>query len=92
MPTVTPELDRLAVATIRTLSIDAVQAANSGHPGAPDGRGADGVRPVVPVPQATLRPFPAGRTATGSSCRPGTPPRSSTRCSTWAATTFRSTS
>jgi transketolase len=29
------ELDRLAVTTIRTLSMDAVQAANSGHPGTP---------------------------------------------------------
>ena len=31
------DLDRLAVDTIRTLSIDAVQKANSGHPGAPMG-------------------------------------------------------
>ena len=30
-------LDRLAIDTIRTLSIDAVQRANSGHPGAPMG-------------------------------------------------------
>jgi transketolase len=30
-------LDRLAIDTIRTLSIDAVQKANSGHPGAPMG-------------------------------------------------------
>src|SRR5438552_9233086 len=29
------EIDRLCIDTIRTLSIDAVQAANSGHPGAP---------------------------------------------------------
>jgi transketolase len=29
------EMDQLAVNTIRTLSIDAVQAANSGHPGTP---------------------------------------------------------
>jgi transketolase len=29
------EVDRLCIDTIRTLSIDAVQAANSGHPGAP---------------------------------------------------------
>jgi transketolase len=29
------ELDQFAINTIRTLSIDAVQAANSGHPGAP---------------------------------------------------------
>jgi transketolase len=32
-------LDRLCVNTIRTLSIDAVQKANSGHPGAPMGAG-----------------------------------------------------
>ncbi|HEV8454026.1 MAG TPA: transketolase [Gemmatimonadales bacterium] len=30
-----PELDRLCINTIRTLSIDAVQAAKSGHPGTP---------------------------------------------------------
>ena len=36
--TIAPEsLDRLAIDTIRTLSIDGVQAANSGHPGAPMG-------------------------------------------------------
>jgi transketolase len=29
------ELDRLCVNTIRTLSMDAVQKANSGHPGTP---------------------------------------------------------
>ena len=32
-----PTLERLAIDTIRTLSIDAVQKANSGHPGAPMG-------------------------------------------------------
>ncbi len=31
----TPDLDRLCIDTIRTLSIDAVQAAKSGHPGTP---------------------------------------------------------
>ena len=38
MPTATlttTELDQLAINTIRTLSMDAVQAANSGHPGTP---------------------------------------------------------
>src|SRR6516164_8420224 len=30
-----PELDQLCINTIRTLSIDAVQQANSGHPGTP---------------------------------------------------------
>jgi transketolase len=31
----TPDLDRLTIDTIRTLSMDAVQQANSGHPGTP---------------------------------------------------------
>ncbi|HEX5725499.1 MAG TPA: transketolase, partial [Longimicrobiaceae bacterium] len=35
MATGTPQLDRLCIDTIRTLSMDAVQAANSGHPGTP---------------------------------------------------------
>ena len=35
--TADPSLDQLAIDTIRTLSIDAVQKANSGHPGAPMG-------------------------------------------------------
>ncbi|HET7027567.1 MAG TPA: transketolase [Candidatus Limnocylindrales bacterium] len=37
MTIATRGLDRLAIDTIRTLSIDAVQKANSGHPGAPMG-------------------------------------------------------
>ncbi len=37
MTTATDQLDQLAVDTIRTLSIDGVQQANSGHPGAPMG-------------------------------------------------------
>lgn len=37
MTLATDQLDQLAVDTIRTLSIDAVQQANSGHPGAPMG-------------------------------------------------------
>jgi transketolase len=37
MTIATDRLDRLAIDTIRTLSIDAVQTANSGHPGAPMG-------------------------------------------------------
>lgn len=35
MTTTQADLDRLAVNTIRTLAMDAVQAANSGHPGTP---------------------------------------------------------
>ncbi len=40
MTTAKPDIDRLAIDTIRTLSIDGVQAANSGHPGAPMGAAA----------------------------------------------------
>jgi transketolase len=36
-PVAQPDLDQLSINTIRTLSIDAVQKANSGHPGAPMG-------------------------------------------------------
>ena len=36
-PAATRELDDLCVTTIRTLCIDAIQAANSGHPGTPVG-------------------------------------------------------
>ncbi len=35
MDPVTVSIDQLAVNTIRTLSMDAVQLANSGHPGTP---------------------------------------------------------
>lgn len=34
-PTEGSALDELSVNTIRTLAIDAIQAANSGHPGTP---------------------------------------------------------
>ena len=37
MTPVDPAQERLAIDTIRTLSIDGVQKANSGHPGAPMG-------------------------------------------------------
>ena len=48
--------DELAVATIRTLAMDAVQAANSGHPGTPMA-----LAPVVyTLWQGFLRFDPAG--------------------------------
>jgi transketolase len=36
-PTSQPNIDQLSINTLRTLAIDAVQQANSGHPGAPMG-------------------------------------------------------
>ncbi len=36
-PEIQPKIDKLCVNTIRTLSMDAIQKANSGHPGAPMG-------------------------------------------------------
>ena len=48
-PSAAIDLDRLAINTIRTLSIDAVQQANSGHPGAPMG--------LAPVVYALWRGF-----------------------------------
>ena len=35
MATTTTSIEQLSINTIRTLSMDAVQAANSGHPGTP---------------------------------------------------------
>ena len=37
LPEGRPNLDELCINTIRTLSIDAIEQANSGHPGAPMG-------------------------------------------------------
>ena len=65
------ELDELAVNTIRTLSMDAVQKANSGHPGHADGARADRLRALhagdAPQPGRTR----TGPTATASCCRAG---------------------
>ena len=75
-------LDQLSVDTIRTLAIDGVQRANSGHPGAPMG--------MAPMAYVLWTQGHAPRTdradagpiATASCSRPGTPRCSSTRCST----------
>lgn len=37
MPTVTTDIEQLCIDTVRVLSVDAVQKANSGHPGTPMG-------------------------------------------------------
>ena len=76
------EIEQLSIDTIRTLSMDAVQQANAGHPGH-----RDGARPArVPALHArccgTTPRTRTGRTATGSSSAPGTRASSSTRRST----------
>ena len=75
-------IDKLAIDTIRTLCMDAVQAANSGHPGTP--------MALAPVMYTVWQNFlrfdpgaPIWSNRDRSSCRPGTRQRSSTRCCTW---------
>ena len=78
----TMSIEKLAIDTIRTLSMDGVQAANSGHPGTP--------MALAPVAytlgiecSATTRRLPTGRPAIAS-CSPAATPRCcSTRCFTW---------
>ena len=48
------DMDQLAIDTIRTLAIDAIQKANSGHPGTPIDADAYRLHPVATVP--ALRP------------------------------------
>ena len=68
--------DQLCINTIRTLSIDAIQKANSGHPGTP----MDAAPTVYCLWQRFLRydKTPTGRTAIASCCRTATPRRCST--------------
>ena len=47
-PPTEAQLEQLAINTIRTLSMDAVQAANSGHPGTRDGARAAGLHHLEP--------------------------------------------
>ena len=51
-PVKTTDIDQLCINTIRTLSLDAVQKANSGHPGLAAWNGAGGVCAVDKVPAA----------------------------------------
>ena len=76
------ELDRLCINTIRTLSMDAVQAAKSGHPGTP--------MALAPAAYTLWQRFlrydpddPAGPTATASSSPTATPRCCCTVCSIW---------
>ena len=75
------DIDRLSIDTIRTLSMDGVQAANSGHPGLPMA-----MAPVAYLLFARIMEHnpadPHGPTATASSCRPATARCCSTRSCT----------
>ena len=66
--------------------IDAVQKANSGHPGAPMGAAPMGLCALGQVPQAQSRGHFRGRTAIVSCSPPAMPPCSSTPSSTSPAT------
>jgi hypothetical protein len=55
----TDDLDRLCVDTIRTLSMDAVQQAGSGHLGNDPGRARPGLRPGLAL--ELVRAFAAAR-------------------------------
>jgi Transketolase, thiamine diphosphate binding domain len=74
-------MDQLCINTIRTLAMDAVQKANSGHPGTPMA-----LAPVVYcLWQRFLRLIPAirfGPTATASCCRSAMRRCCSTPCCT----------
>ena len=65
------DIDELAVNTIRTLAMDAVQKANSGHPGTPMGLAPLGYVLYSQVMRHNPREPAAGSTATGSCSAPG---------------------
>src|SRR5438477_315961 len=46
MSTIAQSIEQMSINTIRTLAMDAVQAANSGHPGTPNGARSRGI-PIV---------------------------------------------
>ena len=71
-------IERLTIDTIRTLSMDAVQQANSGHPGTPM-RSPRSVTPSGPSSSVTIPPTPTGPIATASCCRSAMPRCCSTR-------------
>ena len=76
----TSEIDRLCINTIRTLAIDSIQKANSGHPGTPDGYGAGSLRACGRSSSTSIPPIRSGQIAIASSCRPAMPRCCSTRC------------
>ena len=69
-----PTQRRLANA-IRALAMDAVEAANSGHPGMPMGMADAATALFTQASEVSTRPIPTGPTATASCCR-----RATARC------------
>ncbi len=69
-------LEEKCINTIRFLAADAIEKAKSGHPGMPMGAAAAAYHPLDAAPEAQPGRSALGRTATASSCPPGTP-----RCS-----------
>ena len=78
----TTPLDQQCINTLRFLSVDMVQKANSGHPGLP--LGAAPMAYVLWTRWLTVQPAQPrfGSTATASCSRPATVRRCSTACST----------
>lgn len=74
-------IEELSINTIRTLSMDAVQAANSGHPGTPMAMAPVGIASGKTT-CASIPTIPSGRIAIVSSSRSVTLRCSSIHCST----------
>ena len=79
-PSAATDIAHLAINTIRTLSIDAVEQAKSGHPGTPMA-----LAPLVYTlwnrSCNSIRRIRSSRTATALCYRTGTPPCCSGQCS-----------
>ena len=82
MPTTDPQLEDLCINPIRMLSADAVQNANSGHPGMPMGAAAMAYTLWTRIPEAQSRKIRTGSIATASCFPPATAPCCSTACCT----------
>ena len=66
---------------IRALAMDAVEKANSGHPGMPMGMADVATVLFTQLPEVRRRPIRTGPTATASCCPPATARCCSMRCS-----------
>ncbi len=64
-----PELDQLCINTIRALTLDAVQKAQSGHPGLAARRGADGLRALDAFPATQPAKSEVGKSRSVSAFR-----------------------